>query len=326
MRIIDLYSCSLFISKKNSTYTMEQLDKEPGKGLGLAYEYTYSGYEQLQKALATTIELLSYSNKARDLISKETWGECILRDLSSEDSCIPEIEKMSAKQTHGWDVESRPLKFLLVIFFSYNTLYTWDRGKTDYNYTCLLKDFKEIMITEHTGKVVKTKSKYQAVDNIISDFCFYSILKGTVNEFESNKNLIEVIEYMETALRYFHQFFMNWGDIISSEELEIQFDTLRKNNYNRDKKKYKDYLNLNLEMKHLSKKDIELLDSVVEELFSFQPDDNFEKRIKEESEKLDVSFEQRKNVDIKPLDFMKQIVRGDDKKKVLEIINQFSLQ
>ncbi|EGC7849731.1 hypothetical protein H9Z04_003086 [Listeria monocytogenes] len=79
-------------------------------------------------------------------------------------------------------------------------------------------------------------------------------------------------------------------------------------------------------MKNLSKKDIELLDSVVEELFSFQPDDNFEKRIKEESEKLDVSFEQRKNVDIKPLDFMKQIVRGDDKKKVLEIINQFSLQ
>lgn len=232
---------------------------------------------------------------------------------------------MKAKQTHDLYIESRPLKFLFLIFFSYNTLYTWEREKillkkdkeNSYNYTRLLKDFKKILITKSADKVTKTEIIEQDTNDLISDFCFYSILKSTIDVLESIKdesiedisnglepnedeNLLELIEYMGDSLKYFHQDFMGWGEIVFSDDLETQFHTLRINNYDEGKKRYRDYLNLNLEMNKLSKEDIKLIDNVIEELFSFQLDDNLEESLRKESKKLDTSFEQRKNVDIKP--------------------------
>lgn len=329
MKIIDLYSCSFFISEKNSEYTMTQLDGEKGKGLALAYEHTTYKYVQLQRALATTIELLSYSSTARELISTERWGMDILQELSSDENYISVIKKEKAKHIHEWDVESITLQFLLVIFFSYNTLYTWDQDNTKYNYTCLLKDFKKILITEHTGKISKNESIDQETDNLISDFCLYRILKGTVNVLESHKDkeLLDVMEYIEAALKYFHEYFMSWGDIISSLEIETQFDILRIGNFSGDiKKNTKRYLDLNEKMKQLSEHDVLLIKHVVEELFSFEPTNNFEKKIQVESEQLGTSSEERLNVDTKPLDFMKYTIKGSDKDMVLKIINQFPIQ
>lgn len=290
MEMIGIYDFVFFIPKRNPAYVKENLLAEgskfqEGKALCLASEYTMYKHAQLRDVLGTTLELLLYSDTAKALIEHEEWS---IEVVDFPSNIIKDtIVHMSAKDTHQFNVSSRSLHFLLLVFLSYNALYTRSAKNSKYNYASPLADFKRIMGFNEAGQNVKESSIDQSVDEMIVDYCLYCILKSTINTIRdikqhSNKFFKDLVEYTEECLRFYHESIIFPTLLVKSEDTKMDLETICDTNTaigGVTGTRYRAFKSL---LEELSEEDFDTMETVVDELFKLKPGESLKNKVEQD--------------------------------------------
>lgn len=340
MKIIGLYDFAFFIPKRNPNYVIEDKVKgQRGKAITSTNEYTNwpeggaSRRKQLKNVLASTIELLAYSPTAYKLIFEEDWGATLLEQCLLENNCIDIINNKTPKETHQWEVSSKPLMFLLIIFVSYNSLYTRKLGDTTYRYTSILSDLNKVLTRSTEGISIKTDIIEQNGNQLMGDLYLNHLLNSTINKLDLCKNseFIEAMLHMKDALEFFHKEFLSFNEIFKSPELKLYLITLEKHSWgDKPQIRFKRYIELNEVMHELNENDIQIMKNVVKELFEFKSSDEYESKVKENnqwanSSQLEDFLEYKKRGDMNPLKDMLAKLSKKDKSMVKKINEEFPL-
>jgi hypothetical protein len=290
MEMIGIYDFVFFIPKRNPAYVKENLLAEgskfqEGKALCLASEYTLSKHAQLRDVLGTTLELLLYSDTAKALIEHEDWSIEFV-DFSSN-KIKDTIVHMSAKDTHQFNVSSRPLHFLLLVFLSYNALYTRSAKNSKYNYASPLADFKRIMGFNEAGQNVKESTIDQSVDEMIAEYCLYCTFKGTINKIRKIKELgnmsfKDLMEYIEEGLRFYHERIIFSTVLVKSEDTETDLDIIYNSNISNGGVRQRRHRAFKSLLEELADEDLDIMEAVVDELFKLKPGESLKNKAEQD--------------------------------------------
>lgn len=316
-------------------------EKQKGKAIVSTNEYTHSSEggtskrKTLRGVLASTIELLAYSPTAYKLIYEEEWGMPLLQQLSSEKTCIDIIGAKGFKEIHRWNVDSKPLIFLLTIFVSYNSLYTRrTKEKGGYQYTSVLDDLNKILIRNIDGTTSKTDSIEQNGSQLVEDLYLNQLLKSTIDKLDLSKDneFIEIMDYMKNSLSLFYTDFSLINKMVESSDLNEYLKLLRNRSWgNKPRVRFERYIQLNEIMHDLNNTDIQIMKTVVEELFKFESSEEYGEKIKANNQwansyqiKNLLKIKQREDMD--PIKNMVTKLSENDQRMVKKINERFLLK
>lgn len=337
MKIIEIYEFVFVIPKRNPAYVQEKLEKNKrnfraGKALCLASEYTYQKHGQLREILASTLELLSYSDTARTLLQQEKWYA--EHKLGRGNRITDAIINMPAKMTHEFDVSSKPLNFLMLMFLSYNALYTRSAKNSKYNYTSMIVDFRKIMELNEAGQMVKETTVEQTVDQMVADYCLQCIFLSTVNKIreivkQNIGDFKDVVKFMEECLHFYHEDFLGSTLLVASGDTETDLDVINDVTSSDSGTTAIRYREFNSLLKVLQDdEDLKIMDKVIDELFTLTPGETFRNKTEHEMqlialvpEECAMAVESKIKNETEPRFLMFQQV-DDAERKTIHMIHQ----